>query len=77
MENKQKTTSFRTSEELWRQFKMVCTAEDIKVSDKINEIVAAFNALEPGPDTKEKKGGITLHNLGCAYVSITLHQYLK
>ena len=42
MENKHKTTSFRTSEELWRQFKMVCTAEDIKVSDKINEIVANY-----------------------------------
>ena len=42
MENKQKTTSFRTSEELWRQFKMVCTAEDINVSDKINEIVAVY-----------------------------------
>ena len=41
MENKQKTT-FRTSDELWRQFKMVCTAEDIKVSDKINEIVALY-----------------------------------
>ncbi|MAG27150.1 hypothetical protein CMI47_16560 [Candidatus Pacearchaeota archaeon] len=42
IEDKQKATSFRTSEELWMQFKMVCTAESVNVSDKINELVSSY-----------------------------------
>ena len=38
----EKQTSFRTTEELWQQFKIICTAEGTAVSRKLNQIISNY-----------------------------------
>ena len=38
----EKQTSFRTTEELWQQFKIICTAEGTAVSRKLNQIISDY-----------------------------------
>ena len=38
----EKQTSFRTTDELWQQFIIICTAEGTAVSRKLNQIISNY-----------------------------------